>query len=296
MSSHRDRGGCRAQFTIRTALLATLLIALALGWYSSMRSARERFARLYRSLSGAEAKLRLCQSHAQVRDEVGPKEGRPSKGLLSFAKLDGAKLRDATISVKGMAFPRACFNDCDLRNATLEADGGAFQGAQFDNADLANVKLTGGGSSFQVASFAGADLSGATLTGGGASFQAASFAGADLSGAVLTGSGTSFQGASLEGAKLIGARVVCSEVSFGGVHIDGVQFQGADLSMIDRSSLESCYFKTPPNYDEKTRFPPGFDPVRQHWTRVMSKDQTATEKEARDAPRNSASVDEEVGP
>ncbi len=272
MSSNRDRGGRRLQFTLRAALVATLLIALAFGWYSSMRSAEERIARLSKRLLGAEARLTLSQAHAQIRDEDGPKDGRPSNRSFSFAKLDGAKLRDATIAVRGNAFQRARFNDCDLQDATLEADGAAFSGAQFDNGNLANVKLTGGGSSFQVASFAGADLSGATLTADGASFQAASFAGADLSGAVLTCNGASFQGASLEGAKLIGARVVSTVPSFGGVHIDGVQFQGADLSMIDRSSLESCYFETPPNYDEKTRFPDGFDPVGQQWARVMSKD------------------------
>jgi len=261
-----------------------------------MRSAEERIARLSKRLQGAEDRLRLSEAHAQIRPEAGPKDDRPSNGFVSFAKLDRAKLRDATISVKGNAFQRARFNDCDLQDATLEADGAAFSGAQFDNANLANVKLTGGGCSFQVASFAGADLSGATLTASLASFQVASFAGADLSGAVIRCNGCSFQGASLEGAKLIGARLLCTLPSFGGAHIDGVQFQGADLSKVDRSSLESCYFQTPPKYDEKTRFPAGFDPVRQHWTRVTSENDTATEKEARDALPNSSLENETIRP
>jgi uncharacterized protein YjbI with pentapeptide repeats len=248
------------------------LIALGFKWYSSMRRAEERSALLYRLLSNAEAKERLYRSLAEVRDEIVPEEGSPLEGSPSFARLDGTDLRDATISVGGMAFPRACFNECDLRDATLEGDEGSFQGAQFDNANLANVELTGGGSAFQVASFAGADLSGATLTSSGSSFQGATFAGADLSGAVITCNHASFQEVSLEGAKLIGARVASSGTSFGGVHIDGAQFQGADLSMVDRYSLDGCHFKTPPEYDEKTRFPAGFDPVHQRWTLVTGGD------------------------
>ena len=63
--------------------------------------------------------------------------------------------------------------------------------------------------------------------------------------------------------------------SFQEANIDGTQFQGTDLSMLDHYSLESCYFNTPTNYDQTTRFPEGFDPASQRWKRGMSKDSTA---------------------
>jgi hypothetical protein len=229
MSSDRDTRPRRLQFTIRSALLVTAVVALVLGWYRGQRRNDELLQRLWR----AQSEISLQNSRTALYET--PKNQAFGEGGLSLACLDGANLRGMSIS--GGSFQRASFKKSDLRGTTLVGGGSSFQGAQFDNANLAK----------------------ATLTGEDASFQLASFVGADLTGAVLMGS---FQGASFQGAKLIGARVVAH---FQAVNIDQAQFQQADLSRIDPRALESCYFDTPPRYDEKTKFPDGFNPARQGW-------------------------------
>ena len=62
------------------------------------------------------------------------------------------------------------------------------------------------------------------------------------------------------GAKLSG--------NFQVVNISGARLEAADLSAIAHDDLASCYFKEPPTYDARTRFPPGFDPVDHSWRRV----------------------------
>jgi uncharacterized protein YjbI with pentapeptide repeats len=148
-----------------------------------------------------------------------------------------------TIASKENVFQRASFRSCRLEGATLEGGDASFQLARFDAAKLARACLTGGGSSFQGSSFVGSDLTGATLAGGAASFQ-----------------GASFEGAILVGAKLIG--------NFQSVNISGARLEAADLSAIGREDLASCYFKDPPTYDARTKFPRGFDPAERLWRRV----------------------------
>ncbi len=270
MEGERERRGCRPQFTIRTMLFVTLLIALGMGWYSSMERAREKLRRegeerrkLYRLMKDATNQYNLSLWRNKARERAESKQ----------REVAGVNLKDAKIEVGEFAFAETSFIDCSFRNAILRIDGGAFQGSQLDNTDLADVELTASGSTFQSASFVSADLSGAVITCSGASFQGASFANADLSGAVLTTGGTSFQGVSLDGAKLTAARLEFDVVSFQGANINGAQFQGADLSTADWRTLEGwCYFETPPSYDEETRFPAGFDPVERGWTRVMARD------------------------
>jgi hypothetical protein len=87
---------------------------------------------------------------------------------------------------------------------------------------------------------------------------------------VLTGGSAAFQGSTFQNARLIGAKIVCGGAAFQGVNIDAAQFQGADVSAIPARNLEECYYKTPPTYDDQTRFPAGFDPVEQGWQRVPS--------------------------
>ena len=233
-----DQGsGGRPQFTLRTALLAVLIVAVAFGWYKSVIEAHRENERLAERLRRAQSEIENAKRRAQWTQT--PRTKMSGKGRLSAVCLDGVNLRGITIS------------------------GGTFQMASFKNCDLRGTTLIGGGSSFQCAEFDGADLRDATLTGAGASFQMASFAGADLSGAVVTGN---LQVASFAGAKLIGARIVASSVvDFQNVNIDGAQFQGADLSTIDVNSLQGCYFYTPPVYDKKTLFPSGFNPRAQGW-------------------------------
>jgi uncharacterized protein YjbI with pentapeptide repeats len=219
----------RPQFTIRGVLAATLIAALACGWYVSAR-----------------------------RESAAPSAGSIESG--------------------DSAFQRASFINGRMRGTVLRGDVSTFQLATFDGADLAGAKLTGSGAAFQHATFARCDLSGAGLAGSYSSFQGATFAGCDLTGAVLIADHTAFQGASFAGAKLIGSKLSGGGQSFQAVNIDGTQFQGADLSQLDTDSLAGCSFKDPPIYDDKTRFPAGFDPAAHDWQRAASRPQLPTEQ------------------
>jgi uncharacterized protein YjbI with pentapeptide repeats len=217
-------------------LFFTLLVAMVLGWHSSVRDARRQLARQTIQLRYAEQELRRARD--DLKDQGRAKQ--PNSRAFREADLDGAHLPEVTISSPTNAFQRASLKNCNLQNATLEAGGAAFQGARFDGSNLANAKLTGGASSFQSATFVGCDLTDAVLSGVGSSFQLASF-----------------EDATLVGAKLVG--------SFQLVNISRARFEGADLSALMRDSLESCYFKEPPTYNRQTRFPLGFDPATNSW-------------------------------
>jgi len=157
--------------------------------------------------------------------------------------------------------PLLYLEDMDLREVPIS--GEHSQLASFRGSNLSGKTLTGNTSSFQGDLFENSNLANAKLLGGPSSFQGASFRNADLSGAVLAGA---FQCASFECAKLVDVQVTVSgSTEFQGVEIDKTQFQGADLSTINRLSLESCYFNDPPLYDEYTKFPKGFKPAQQGW-------------------------------
>jgi len=229
----------RPQFTTRTVLMVTLLLAVLLSWRASVRRGELQLAQQAHRLAYAEQELSRARDELQDRVRVKPDR---SRGLW-MAALDGANLSGMTIASHTNAFQRATFKDCNLENATLQGGTSAFQLARFDGAKLEKAKLTGGDCAFQNATFVGADLTGAVLTGGGASFQAASFENATLISARLTG-------------------------SFQLANISGAHFEGADLSALDSNSLASCYFKDPPTYDGRTKFPAGFAPAAQLWRRV----------------------------
>jgi uncharacterized protein YjbI with pentapeptide repeats len=232
------------RFTIRTLLLLTFLVAMVLGWRASVRDARQQLALQTIQLQYAEEELR------RARDDLGDRDRPKQPTTRNFweAELDDAYLRGMTISSPTNAFQRASLKNCDLQDVTLEADAAAFQFARFDESNLKNAKLTAGVASFQAATFVGCDLTNAVLDGGDSSFQGSSFANATLMGAKWVGSIASFQM----------------------VNISGAHFEGADLSAIESSSLESCYFKEPPTYDGQTRFPVGFDPAARSWRRVSN--------------------------
>lgn len=151
--------------------------------------------------------------------------------------FDKSKLQGATLRRPGNAFQREDFTAAVLDDATLEAGAASFQLASFDKASLRNAKLVGGVSSFQGATFVGADLSAVHLSG---NFQLASFENAILTRAKWSG-------------------------SFQTCNISGAHFAGADLSEIDKSALESCYFTKSPTYRPDTKFPKGFDPTAEGW-------------------------------
>lgn len=241
-STERSRRGPR--FTIRGMLFLTLLVALLFGWYSSVQRAGRKVSLLSRRLSYAEQELE--RAHDDLSRQGRPQRSRSGR-VLYDENVDGRGFRGVSIVAPDSAFQLTSFKGCNFQDATLQAGGSSFQLAYFDNANLNRAKLTGAGAAFQSASFAGADLTGAVLTGGPGSFQEATF----------------------ENAILINAQLICGGLtSFQVVNIDNTQFQSADLSRVDRSALESCYFKNPPSYNQQTKFPDGFDPVALGWKRV----------------------------
>jgi Pentapeptide repeats (8 copies) len=230
------------RISIRGLCLLILLLALLLGWVSSWQRA-ERERRLRESqLHYAEEELRRAKD--ELRDQLRRQVPRSDR-TRSFweADLEGSDLAGMTIASNSNAFQRASFRKCRLESATLQGGDASFQLARFDGARLARAYLKGGSASFQASSFAGADLAGATLTGGTSSFQGSSFEDAILIGATLSG-------------------------NFQGVNISGARLEAADLSAIVPADLASCYFKEPPTYNPRTKFPPGFDPSERLWSRV----------------------------
>jgi uncharacterized protein YjbI with pentapeptide repeats len=215
-------------------------VAVLLGWVASEQRADRERRRQEQHLRYAYEELGRARDALQDQQRVQ----RPDRARSFWdADLEGSNLAGMTIASDSNAFQRASFRKCRLEGATLEGGGSSFQLARFDAAKLERANLKGGGASFQASSFVGADLTGATLTGGPVSFQ-----------------GASFEDAILIGAKLSG--------NFQGVNISGARFEAADLSAITRDNLSSCYFKAPPSYDARTKFPPGFDPIERSWRRV----------------------------
>ena len=243
MANNQNAGERRLQFSIRDALAVTIIVALAFGWHASTQRAEREMARLARQQAFAGLNKQGSDSRERLLKSMRTSGKTAQDGIFSGVDLSGAILRSATIDGRNNAFQGTVFNHCDLRDASLT---GSFQGAWFDNADLINAKLTGGSSSFQLSSFVNANLTGATLVGGPSSCQGSTF----------------------QGATLIGTRIVCSGASFQAVNIDAANFRHADLSTLEAESLKSCYFKTPPTYDDKTRFPKGFDASLEGWRRV----------------------------
>lgn len=228
------------RFSTRELLLVIVIVAMVLGWASSRQRADRGRRMQEQRLRYAEEELRRARD--ELRDQVrGP---RPDRARSFWeADLEGSNLAGMTIASGENAFQRASFRRCRLEGATLQGGTASFQLARFDGAKLARARLAGGGASFQGSSFDGADLTGATLAGGPSSFLNASFEGATLVKAKLSGS---FQGVNLSGARL----------------------EAADLRAIAPDDLANCYFKEPPSYDARTRFPAGFDPVERSWRRV----------------------------
>jgi uncharacterized protein YjbI with pentapeptide repeats len=234
------------KFSLRALLGLTCLIALVLAWYASSRQYAEQIQRLNLRLTYAEEELDRAKDdfeREQRRGSAKTAARRPFRDV----KFDGQKLGEFSVVTGNSAFQNTSFVGCDLKNAKLTGETSSFQGARFDRANLAGAKLTGGGAAFQGASFASADLSGAILTGGGSAFQTATF----------------------EGANLTGTKIQVNDMTaFQSVNIDSAMFQNADLSAVDADALASCYFRSPPTYNGETRFPDGFDPAKQGWTRA----------------------------
>jgi beta-lactamase regulating signal transducer with metallopeptidase domain/uncharacterized protein YjbI with pentapeptide repeats len=193
-------------------------------------------------------------------------------GLFMNADLSKVNLSDATIVGGFKAFSDTIFAGADLTRATLIGRA-AFQSANFVKAVLQDANLKGDTSAFQRANFNDADLRNSRLTGGSAAFQGASLNNADLQGARLQGGSASFQMANFDNANLTDAEINCTGMTaFQVVSLNGTNFSRANISAIDPNALASCKFDaaTPPRYDEKTKFPEGFDPHKHGWVEIKA--------------------------
>jgi uncharacterized protein YjbI with pentapeptide repeats len=213
---------------------------------------------------GASANLKdINADGVEVNDQ--------SDFLLSDADLTGAQLRKAKLTGSTKAFFKTKFDRADLTEAKLTGDA-AFQQASFTHARLADAVLNGGVSGFQMAKFDDATLLGARLNGGGSSFQGASFARANLTGAILKGEGAALQLVNLDDANCTKLQIRCASAlaAFQVASLNNTRFAAADLSSLAQQSLRSCVFKpdTPPTYDDRTKFPAGFNPAKQGWRKA----------------------------
>jgi uncharacterized protein YjbI with pentapeptide repeats len=144
---------------------------------------------------------------------------------FSRAFLSVSRFRQA--SLRRTSFDRAVMTGSNLAFADL--DGASFFEASLGNASFQGAKLELAGffcASADKAMFYGAKLTKANLIRG--RFEGASFSSADLSGAIL--GSADFSNAMFQGAKL----------------------ENVDLGRVTLTNAE---------YDDKTVFPPGFDPV-----------------------------------
>jgi uncharacterized protein YjbI with pentapeptide repeats len=160
--------------------------------------------------------------------------------------------QDEAFSVAGGVRGVGNFEKCIFRNCNLS--GAKFkQRSTFDRTDFSNANLAGAeinGSNFVVVNFTGCDLSVlARFDPADKNIQFANFTNANLQGMDLSefvAASSTFTGANLQGVNLRHAA------------LDGCEFQGVDLSTVmnlEEASMDGA------EYDDNTKFPPGFDPA-----------------------------------
>jgi uncharacterized protein YjbI with pentapeptide repeats len=143
-------------------------------------------------------------------------------------ELNGARLDETTFGAK-------------LALRRIELSGASLVNAQLLNCDLAEANM-------HTADLRGADLSGSLLTDANLRY-------ADLEDAILAETHlikTDLSGANLRGANLRGANLR-------GANLRGADLRNADLS---EASLENAN-ATQAIYNSATKFPIGFDPIKQ---------------------------------
>jgi hypothetical protein len=102
----------RSQFTIRTALLAMLVLAMAFVWYKSAVVTERKNDGLMQRLYRAHSEIRNAKSRAEFDQRAkGSMSGRRG---LSNVRLDGMNLRG--ISINGALFQVSSFKNCDLHS------------------------------------------------------------------------------------------------------------------------------------------------------------------------------------
>jgi uncharacterized protein YjbI with pentapeptide repeats len=176
------------------------------------------------------------------------------------AVLDGADFRRGQFyTLKATA---AQLRQADFRHAwviTADLSKADLTGASFQWAKLQRVKFTDAdlsGASMVAATLEECDLNGAKLTGvdfTGVRLTGSRLPGADLSGQLLAGA--VLQGADLSGARLTNVDLRRADLS---TQHAVTRLQGADLTgaLLDGAILAGA------QYDCKTRWPAGFDPMQ----------------------------------
>jgi hypothetical protein len=223
------------------------------------RSQASRPARRGQSLPALSLATKKPSKSVQVtvtreirRGETG-RQATPPRELVRTSKGSaGGELRGANLV--GVDFARDDLRGADLRRANLY------------RARMAGARLTG--ASLWAADLVEADLRGARLEG--ADMLSAGLVGADLSHAVLQKA--DLKEANLTRARLVGAVLQeanrtdanCSGADLRGASLKGANLRGADFTgtRLAGASLAGAF------YSSATRWPAGFDPVRQGALRV----------------------------
>ena len=180
---------------------------------------------------------------------------------LEGANLRGADLRRAHLTAANLQ--RANLRGTDLQQAQFPDNlrGADLRGASLDPAGLAGVDLRGAdlrGVDIEDSNLKSADLRRADLRRAsffGADLRRARLAGADLRRAALGTSSTDLRRAHLAGADL--RRAELAGANLRGADLRGAYLAGADLrySRLRGANLSKA------EYDSRTRWSPGFDPV-----------------------------------
>lgn len=234
----------RRNFSLRTLMLWTLLVAITLGWLRTSQTYSTNLRRAQERLMNLE--LNIEQLYLDSDRDIG------SEG------------------VGRSRFLNADLSHCHLASVRYESDSPAFQNVKLADANLERAVLVGSGASFQSACFDRAKMKGAHLRASGSAFQNVTFVEANLTDAIIQGgSGADLQNVSFRRANLTGAKIICQgPVAFTGVDLDAAILIDADLSSIDSENLAGAYFNEPPSYSKNTKLPAGFDPKKTGWTLV----------------------------
>ncbi len=225
--------------------------------------ARTRTLTVLRSLDGERAgRLMFFLSESELVTGASPAISLRGANLIG-AKLSHADLRGADLS------------GADLSEASL--DGADLRGAKLNDADLTKTEFAGAnlsGAKLNVAYLSEAWMLGSNLSKtelrraylGEASLVGADFGEADLSEADLNNAtlcNANLSGVNLRGADLRG-------VNLAGANLCGADLSGANLNRAGLWGMNDADLRVAAIYDDRTKWPDGFDPIAAHAEKVES--------------------------
>ena len=133
MTSTTNSRTASLRFSLRGLLTLALIVALALGWFSSWQRYDRTISKLTHRVYYAEEELRRAKD--QLEDELRGKSADRSRSFWE-SDLAGTNLTGMTIASDTNAFQGASFSKCQLKNSRLEGGNSSFQKAKFDGANL----------------------------------------------------------------------------------------------------------------------------------------------------------------